>query len=99
MHLEMAPSCFSQPRARLQVLAITLPACSRYLDSLLQLQTRIQLGLEAEELFALLEVHGFSPCWLTSDSDIHERHGLLTLSVELPHLQFITCTTTKVTLH
>lgn len=84
-------------RQRLQITTITLPESSQYLDSLLQLQTRIQLGLDAQELFGLLHVHGLSPRWISTPG----VDGLATLSVELPEQAplLLTCRTTRITLH
>lgn len=87
----------TQVRERLQIITITLPESSRYLDSLLQLQTRIQLGLGTDELFGLLDVYGLSPRWVSAPG----AEGVATLSVELPeHVpQLLTCQTTRITLH
>ncbi|WP_313025520.1 hypothetical protein [Pseudomonas lopnurensis] len=86
-------------RELLQIVTITLPATSQYLDSILQLQTRIQLGLGANELFGLLQAHGFSPRWLSAPGP--ETGGFATLCVEVPEHapQLLTCRTTRITVH
>ncbi|MGF0335780.1 hypothetical protein [Ectopseudomonas toyotomiensis] len=93
-----APAAGAVPaRQRLQITTITLPESSQYLDALLQLQTRIQLGLDTQELFGLLHVHGLSPRWISTPG----VEGLATLSVELPEHPplLLTCKTTRITLH
>ncbi|WAJ37261.1 hypothetical protein OU800_22065 [Pseudomonas sp. GOM7] len=87
-------------QAVLQVQSITLPASSRYLDSLLQLQTRIQLGLAADELLSLLEVHGLAPRLVGPIPDPESNCSLM-ITIEPPEFapQLITCTTTSITLH
>ncbi|WP_143485997.1 hypothetical protein [Pseudomonas sp. PA15(2017)] len=87
---------------RFQIVKITLPEASRYLDAILQLTTRIQIGLAAEELFGLLQVHGFSPHWLSHcASSPGATYGVATLCVEIPEHapQLLTCRTTRITLH
>ncbi|MHB0818473.1 hypothetical protein ACYCFK_09355 [Stutzerimonas stutzeri] len=87
----------AQRRQQLQILAITLPETSRFLDSLLQLQTRIQLGLALEELFDLLDMHGLCPRWISAPAP----EGVVSLTVELPEQapQLLTCRTTRITVH
>lgn len=78
------------------IVHITLPASSQYLDSILQLQTRMQLGLPTEELFSLLQACGLSPKWESTP-----RADVATLSVQVPEHAplLLTCQMARVTLH
>lgn len=99
-HANNGRSTIRTARAVLQVRSIILPASSEYLDSLLQLQTRIQLGLAADELISLLEVHGLAPRLVKPIADPESNCSLM-ISIEPPEFapQLITCTTTSITLH